>query len=53
METPWTKSPEEILEHFAVDPNRGLSADQASKHAEIYGKNGVFEAPSSFRYLIV
>ena len=52
MEAPWTKSPEEILEHFTVDPNRGLSSDQALKHAEIYGKNGMFEASSSIRYLI-
>jgi len=40
METPWTKSPQQILEHYVVDPARGLTADQAAKHAEIYGKNG-------------
>lgn len=40
MDAPWTKSPEEILAHFNVDPDRGLSNDQAAKHAEIYGKNG-------------
>jgi hypothetical protein len=44
MEAPWTKSPREILEHYGVDPNRGLSSDQAAKHAEIYGKNGAFDA---------
>jgi hypothetical protein len=43
MEAPWTKSPHEILEHFGVDSNRGLSSDQAAKHAEIYGKNGMFD----------
>lgn len=45
MEAPWTKTPDQILEHFGVDPNRGLSSDQAAKHAEIYGKNGVFDTP--------
>ncbi len=40
MEAPWTKSPEEILQHFGVDPSRGLTSAQAAKHAELYGKNG-------------
>jgi hypothetical protein len=38
--TPWTQSPQAILEHFDVDPIRGLTPDQASKHARLYGKNG-------------
>jgi Ca2+ transporting ATPase len=41
MDTPWTKTPEEILQYYAVDPTSGLSPDQAAKHAELYGKNGV------------
>lgn len=41
MEAPWTKSPDEILQHFGVDANKGLNSDQAAKHAEIYGKNGM------------
>jgi len=45
MEAPWTKSPHEILEYYGVDPNRGLSSDQAEKHAEIYGKNELPEDP--------
>jgi hypothetical protein len=45
MEAPWTKSPDQILEHFGVDSDRGLSSDQAAKHAEIYGKNGMFDIP--------
>ncbi|KAF8892581.1 Ca-transporting ATPase [Infundibulicybe gibba] len=47
MDAPWTKSPEEILAHFNVDPDRGLSNDQAAKHAEIYGKNELPEEPST------
>lgn len=40
VEAPWTKTPEEISQHFSVDTSRGLSSDLAKKHAEIYGKNG-------------
>jgi Cation transporter/ATPase, N-terminus. len=40
MESPWTKSPTAVLEHFGVNANRGLSSEQAAKHAELYGKNG-------------
>ncbi|KAF9466319.1 Ca-transporting ATPase [Collybia nuda] len=47
MEAPWTKSPQEVLEHFSVDPARGLSSDQAAKHAEIYGKNVLPEDPAT------
>ncbi|KAF8061537.1 Ca-transporting ATPase [Lyophyllum atratum] len=45
MDFPWTKSPEEILQHFNVDACRGLSQDQASKHAELYGRNELPEDP--------
>ncbi|KAK7466948.1 hypothetical protein VKT23_004012 [Stygiomarasmius scandens] len=45
MDAPWTKSPEQILEHFSVDPTRGLTSAQAAKHAEIYGKNELPEDP--------
>ncbi|KAK0240283.1 Ca-transporting ATPase [Armillaria nabsnona] len=45
MEAPWTKSPEEILQHFGVDPSRGLTSAQAAKHAELYGKNELPEDP--------
>ena len=47
MDEPWTKSPDEILQHFQVDSTRGLSSAQAAKHAELYGKNGAF----SVRYV--
>ncbi|CAA7265392.1 unnamed protein product [Cyclocybe aegerita] len=45
MEAPWSKSPQEILAFYNVDPTRGLSAAQAAKHAEIYGKNELPEDP--------
>ncbi|TFK42951.1 Ca-transporting ATPase [Crucibulum laeve] len=47
MEAPWTKTPQEILEHYGVDATRGLTFDQAAKHAEIYGKNELPEDPAT------
>jgi len=41
MDSPWTKSTSQLLEHFNVDSTHGLDAQQAEKHAELYGKNGV------------
>lgn len=40
MEFPWTHLPGDILTHYGVDPQRGLSEIQAAKHAQLYGKNG-------------
>ena len=40
METPWTKTGEEILQFYNVDQTRGLTSEAAAKHAELYGKNG-------------
>jgi Cation transporter/ATPase, N-terminus len=40
MEAPWTKSPEDLLQHFHVSSGDGLSPDQVKKHAQIYGTNG-------------
>jgi Ca2+ transporting ATPase len=40
MDTPWTKSPQAILEHFGVDTLRGLSEQQVLNHAKLYGRNG-------------
>jgi Ca2+ transporting ATPase len=42
MEAPWTKSPKEVLDFYAVDPSRGLSKDQVDKHAQLYGRNGMY-----------
>ncbi|KAG7092288.1 hypothetical protein E1B28_008650 [Marasmius oreades] len=47
MEAPWTKAPSEILQHFGVDPARGLTSAQAAKSAELYGKNELPEDPST------
>ncbi|KAH9842945.1 calcium-transporting ATPase [Rhodofomes roseus] len=47
MEEPWTKSSDAILQHFSVDPARGLTADLAAKHAQLYGKNELPEEPST------
>jgi P-type Ca2+ transporter type 2A len=40
MESPWTILPKDLLAHYNVDPQRGLSATEAAKHAQLYGKNG-------------
>ncbi|KAF8352335.1 hypothetical protein F5887DRAFT_1172134 [Amanita rubescens] len=47
LDTPWTKSPEEILAHFGVDSKAGLSVDQVKKHVELYGKNELPEEPAT------
>ncbi|KAI6150727.1 hypothetical protein BKA82DRAFT_952133 [Pisolithus tinctorius] len=45
LDVPWTLTAGQILEHFGVDPDTGLSKDQANKHADIYGRNELPEAP--------
>ncbi|KAG5647125.1 hypothetical protein DXG03_001080 [Asterophora parasitica] len=45
MEFPWAQTPQDICRHFVVDAGRGLSPDQVSKHAEIYGRNELPEEP--------
>ncbi|KAI0689133.1 calcium-transporting ATPase [Cytidiella melzeri] len=45
LDDPWTRTPEDILAHFSVDPTRGLTSDLAAKHAELYGKNELAEEP--------
>ncbi|KAJ3553351.1 hypothetical protein NP233_g12666 [Leucocoprinus birnbaumii] len=45
LREPWTRSPNEILQHFSVDPKRGLSSADAARHAELYGKNELPEEP--------
>ncbi|KAJ6546503.1 Ca-transporting ATPase [Mycena vulgaris] len=47
MEAPWSQTPAQILEHFGVHPDRGLSSDQAAKHAQVYGKNELPDDPST------
>lgn len=45
MEAPWTKSVKEVLDFYNVEQDSGLTAAQASKHAEKYGKNVLPEDP--------
>ncbi|KZT11543.1 calcium-transporting ATPase [Laetiporus sulphureus 93-53] len=45
IDAPWTKSAEEILQYYSVNPARGLTTDLALKHAELYGKNELSEEP--------
>ncbi|KAJ7046600.1 hypothetical protein C8F04DRAFT_1307441 [Mycena alexandri] len=47
MDAPWSQTPAQILEHFGVHPDRGLSADQAANHAQVYGKNELPDDPST------
>jgi Ca2+ transporting ATPase len=45
MDHPWTLSSKQVLEHFSVNPETGLTTAQATKHAELYGKNELPEEP--------
>lgn len=40
MNDAFTRSPDVILDHFKVDPDRGLTSSQAKVALEKYGKNG-------------
>lgn len=40
MECPWTILPKDLLAYYNVDQQQGLSATEAAKHAQLYGKNG-------------
>lgn len=41
MNDSFTRSPKVILDHFKVDPSRGLSPAQVSAGLDKYGKNGM------------
>nr|GAT43961.1 Ca-transporting ATPase [Mycena chlorophos] len=45
LDAPWAQSSDDILSHFDVHPDRGLSSDQAAQHAQLYGKNELPEDP--------
>ncbi|KAL4067672.1 hypothetical protein J3A83DRAFT_4097783 [Scleroderma citrinum] len=45
LDVPWTLTPDQILEHFRVDADTGLSQDQTRKHADIYGRNELPDDP--------
>ena len=42
MDASWTHAPDEVLAHFDVNPEQGLSDAQVTKNREIYGKNGAW-----------
>jgi hypothetical protein len=48
---PWTQTPQAILEHYGVDHTLGLSSEQATRHAGLYGKNGFVFVFTSLPYL--
>ncbi|KAF8579491.1 calcium ATPase [Ramaria rubella] len=45
MDAVWSRTPEEILQHFSVNGTTGLSSEQAGRHAQLYGKNELPEDP--------
>ncbi|KJA15932.1 hypothetical protein HYPSUDRAFT_148432 [Hypholoma sublateritium FD-334 SS-4] len=47
MEAPWTRTPNEVLDHYSVDVGRGLSEKQVAEHALKYGKNELPEEPAT------
>ncbi|KAJ1503307.1 hypothetical protein HMI54_014676 [Coelomomyces lativittatus] len=47
MEHAHTKSPEELLHHFSVDPKKGLTHVQVQQYLQRFGKNELPEEPST------
>ena len=39
MDATWSRTPDEVLQHFSVNEKIGLSCEQAATHAQLYGKN--------------
>lgn len=50
MDLAWAKSSEDVLQHFAIDQDQGLSAEQAAQNVKKYGKNG---EPLSYRLIFI
>lgn len=50
MEDGHSKSVEEVLSHFRVDQERGLSLDQVKEYQKKYGPNGKYRR-TDFRFL--
>lgn len=42
MEDGFSKTTEEVINYFNVDPERGLTLDQVKRNQEKYGPNGKF-----------
>ncbi|KAI0003211.1 hypothetical protein BJV74DRAFT_516784 [Russula compacta] len=47
MDNPWTATSDEVLRHFKVDKNAGLSPDQVALYSERYGTNELPEEPGT------
>ncbi|KAL5490444.1 hypothetical protein ACEPAI_5277 [Sanghuangporus weigelae] len=45
MDAAWTRSPEQVLEHFQVNPDSGLTSAHVEKNRQVYGKNELPEDP--------
>lgn len=43
MDRAYLSSPQEVLAHFRVDQERGLSSDQVAKNRLAYGSNGMVQ----------
>ncbi|KZV91087.1 calcium ATPase [Exidia glandulosa HHB12029] len=39
MDAPWASSPDDVLAHFAVNADSGLTTAHVAKNQELYGKN--------------
>jgi magnesium-transporting ATPase (P-type) len=46
MENAYTKTPAEVLQHFQVTEDKGLSEQQVKELRAKHGKNGKFAHPS-------
>ena len=40
MDFPWTNTARDVLAHYGVDIQQGLSPAKAVEHAKLYGRNG-------------
>lgn len=48
MDRAYLSSPQEVLAHFRVDQERGLSSDQVEKNRLVYGSNGTVKLDIPF-----
>ena len=39
LQQPWTHAPESVADALAVDPSRGLAADESQRRRQRYGSN--------------
>lgn len=49
MENAHTKSTSEVLKHFDVNENNGLTPEQVKTNVEKYGPNGEFNLPPALQ----